>query len=250
MGRHRTRAIDPTKILSSDEIGQVLANLRKRIADNGSISTTTNLTIFRLATGCGLRASEIAGLLVNDVHAENSKPYIQVRAGTAKRHKARRVALWWDAGTLDDVRLWKQFRVEEQEAGPDAPFVCQVCVWRGGFAEKVVGNALSRKAVRDRFIAACRVLGAERQRSITTHTGRHSFASHALAAGRTLPEVQQALGHANIALTSIYLHVAVDDDGEVGQIFEKEKKAKPLTEKQIVAKAIEYVKELQDGRCE
>ncbi len=54
---------------------------------------------------------------------------------------------------------------------------------------------------------------------LTIHDGRHSFVSHALRAGRSLAEVRDAAGHANVATTSLYTHVAVEDDGEIGNIF-------------------------------
>jgi len=63
------------------------------------------------------------------------------------------------------------------------------------------------------------VLGWERLRSLTLHHGRHTFVSHALAGGRTLAEVRAAAGHASLLTTSAYLHVAVDDDGAVGDLF-------------------------------
>jgi hypothetical protein len=47
------------------------------------------------------------------------------------------------------------------------------------------------------------------------HHGRHSFIGHALAGGRTLAEVREAAGHANVRITSAYLHVAVVGE-EVG----------------------------------
>jgi site-specific recombinase XerD len=50
--------------------------------------------------------------------------------------------------------------------------------------------------------------------------GRHTFISHALAGGRTLAEVRDAAGHANVSITSGYLHVAVDDEGKVGTLFQ------------------------------
>jgi len=50
-------------------------------------------------------------------------------------------------------------------------------------------------------------------------SGRHSFISHALAGGRTIAEVRAAAGRASLLTTSVYLHVAVDDDGEVGKLF-------------------------------
>ena len=35
----------------------------------------------------------------------------------------------------------------------------------------------------------------------------------------TLAEVRDATGHANIAITSIYTHIAIEDDGKVGHLF-------------------------------
>jgi len=76
---------------------------------------------------------------------------------------------------------------------------------------------LQRAAIRRRFLTACKILGSARARTLTIHHGRHTFISHALAGGRSLAEVRSAAGHSNVAVTSVYLHVVVDDEEVVGK---------------------------------
>jgi integrase len=77
----------------------------------------------------------------------------------------------------------------------------------------------SRHTLRKRFRTACKALGAARLETLTIHHGRHTFISHALAGGRTLAEVRDAAGHANVSITSGYLHVAVDEETAIGRLF-------------------------------
>jgi integrase len=199
---------DLTKILTRRELQAVLADLKRKAPR--SKNTRLNLVIFRLAACCGLRASEIAQLHIDDVRVEMSRPHIRIRTGASKGGKPRRVPLWWDGGTLEDLAAWRTDRLRRGAKGSD-PFVASLQVGR----EAIV---FSRHTLRKRFRTACRVLGAERLRSLTIHHGRHTFISHALAGGRTLAEVRDAAGHSTVSITSGYLHVAVDDQ-DVGALF-------------------------------
>jgi len=202
------RSADPTKILTRRELAAVLADLRRKAPR--SRNTQLNLVLFRLATCCGLRASEIAQLQVGDVRVELARPHLRIRRGAAKGGRTRIVPLWWDAGTLADLAAWKANRLA-RGADDEAPFLVSFLPGRG---EQV----FSRHTLRKRFRTACKVLGPARLGTLTIHHGRHTFISHALAGGRTLAEVRDAAGHCNVSITSAYLHVAVDDDA-VGDLF-------------------------------
>lgn len=199
---------DMTKTLTRREIQTVLADLRRKA--QRSKNARLNLVIFRLATCCGLRASEIALLQMGDVRIELPRPHLRIRVGASKGGKSRKVPLWWDGGTLVDLAAWRADRASRGAVG-DHPFVAS---WQLG-REK---GPLSRFTLRKRYRTACRKLGSERLLSLTIHHGRHTFISHALAGGRTLAEVRDAAGHSNVTVTSGYLHVAVEDDG-VGTLF-------------------------------
>jgi integrase len=197
-----------TKILTRSELQAVLADLKRKAPR--SKNTRLNLVIFRLAACCGLRASEIAQLHLADVRTEMPRPHIRIRVGCSKGGKSRRVPLWWDRGTLDDLGTWRADRAARGAQGGD-PFVASLQAGR----EALV---FSRHTLRKRFRTACRVLGKERLAHLTIHHGRHTFISHALAGGRTLAEVRDAVGHSNVTITSGYLHVAVEES-EVGTLF-------------------------------
>ena len=201
--------LDPTRLLSRRELTTVLADLANR--SRRSANDRRNRIVVRLACCCGLRVSEIAGLQLDDVAIEVQRPHLRLRREITKGRRARCVPLWWDAGTLDDLAAWKQERLEQGACGRD-PFVCSVQSHR-------LGRPLQRAALRRRFLTACKVLGLARLRTLTIHHGRHTFVSHALAGGRTLAEVRAAAGHVSLLTTSVYLHVAVDDDGEIGTLF-------------------------------
>ncbi len=203
--------IDVTRILQKDEIRKVVEDLERRKTLNSAI----NHTLFRLSCCCGLRRCEIYGLNCGDVIAHGARPFVRVRSETSKassngKRKGRKVPLWWDAGTLQHLREWQDWRFS-RGAKPADPFLI---VSKAG-AEP--DGRLAIKSLQKRWKTAVKVLGKARQHQLSIHDGRHSFASHSLAAGRSLAEVRDALGHSNISITSIYLHTL--DRSDVPDVF-------------------------------
>lgn len=204
-----TWRIDHQKILTRTELTTVLEDLSQRAPR--SASARMNRVLFRLACCCGLRVSEISMLTLEDCRTSWNRPHLRMRKEATKGHRARTVPLWWDAGTLADIDAWKQER-KEQDATERDPLVCSL-------KPTTFGEPLGRHTLRRRFRTACWVLGRERLTGLTIHHGRHTFVSHALAGGRSLAEVRDAAGHTTVLTTSVYLHVAVEEDGRLGDLF-------------------------------
>jgi len=184
----------PTRILTIDEITAVVTSLRRRA--QRSPNSFQNLIIFRLACCSGLRRREAAGLSLGDLCLSGPKPAISVPKEVAKGRRPRVVPLYWDAGTLADLRAWYEYR-KAHGATADSPFLCSLSTGKG-----LIPDVLAR-----RWRTAIRILGPQRVRQVSIHAGRHTFCSLALAGGRSLVEVQRAAGHANVSTTNIYLHL-------------------------------------------
>ena len=189
--------VKSSSILTMSEIAQVVTDLKQK---RRYFNNRQNLTIFRLATCCGLRVSEIADLVLSDIDVESARPQIVVRCG--KGGKRRVVPLHWDGRTLADLTSWLAER-RKANAGPMDHLVVTN-----------TGKRIDRSNLRKRFVRMTSILN----RPLTIHDGRHTFVSLSLAGGRSLAEVRDAAGHSNVTITNVYLH-AVADDGSIGNLF-------------------------------
>jgi integrase len=204
--------VERSKIMTLKEIETVLRALyKKEVRDSRS---RRNRMIFRVSTFCGLRSCEIAGLRVGDIKGlGGSKPVLEVRKEITKgregQRRSRSIPLWWDAGTLSDIR---QFMVGRK---PDEPFV--YCGMRGFGTMR----PMKVQSVWSRWKIAVKSLGPDRQKQLASHCGRHTFCSLALYRGHSLPSVRDAAGHASVARTSIYLH-AFDEDDDIPDLLSVE----------------------------
>lgn len=195
-----TWTVDRERILTAAEIRLVLDQLRRKA--RRSPLTRRNLVIFRLATCCGLRVSELCGLVLDNVRL-GARPSIRIPKTLGKGGKARTVPLDWDRGTLEDLKAWKAERQQQGANGTDL------------FVQTNKKTAIDRVAACRAFQSVCKPLG----RHVTIHDGRHSYISHALARGHNIVAVRDSAGHSNLSTTSIYAHLVSDDDGVVGDMF-------------------------------
>ena len=184
------------RILTKEEMRLVLKDL-SMLALRGD-RHVQRLAFFRVCACCGLRASEIAGLVVGDINPFGPRPEINVRAAIAKGGVRRSVPLSWDRGTRDDIAKWHQNRLSR--SGKTAPMFHQTI-------PDLPMKSVSRQTVWKWWKSAILILGPMRVEQIGgPHSGRHTFCTHALAGGRSLGEVRDAAGHSSATTTDIYVH--------------------------------------------
>lgn len=204
--------IDETQVMTPAELRTIFADLAKR--GRRSLRTRQNTVIFQLSTCACLRASEIAGLRLDDLILDTDTPHIRLRKGVAKGGKPRKVPLAWVTGLTEALRAWRDCRLG-MGAGPTDPLVCTLQEQRGGHSfglARPPGHALTREQVWAKFCNCTRALSPERRAQIHTHTGRHTGASYnAGNRNLSLAAVSRALGHANISTTNAYLHVLPEE---------------------------------------
>lgn len=140
------------------------------------------------ATGC--RASELSHLKVRDVRLKERHCLCH-----GKGDKQRMVPLGASAVSAIEAYL-------ERQRGTLAAAATRPPEW---LLLSRRGRRLRREAIWELVKKYARRAGAPP--SVSPHTLRHSFATHLLAGGADLRQVQELLGHANITTTQIYTHV-------------------------------------------
>ena len=139
------------------------------------------------ATGC--RASELSMLKLEDLHLDDRFIHCRGKGG-----KQRLVPL---SQTAVEV-VQEYLATDRPMLTENSPTVPWVIVSRRG-------RRLRREAIWELIKKYAMRVGAPS--SVSPHTMRHSFATHLLAGGADLRQVQELLGHANITTTQIYTHV-------------------------------------------
>lgn len=185
------------KVLSRDEIDGLLEAAARRDSGAG----LRLVALVELAYASGLRVSELLALKVEAVRRDPA--YLIVRG---KGGKERLAPL--NAAARTAVKAWLTARdAKRKPEAPDSPWL---------FPSSGRSGHLTPRRFAQLLDGAALVAGIDPAR-VSPHVLRHAFATHLLEGGADLRVVQTLLGHADIATTQIYTHVATERLAQVVQ---------------------------------
>ena len=169
-------------VLSTLEAAQLIAAARN-VKHQAALS---------VAYGAGLRASEVCRLKVGDVDSERMALRVEQGKGAKDRYAMlspvvlQRLRAWWRIGHAQGKIL------------------------RGGwlFPGMDPMDPLTTRQLNRAVHEAAAAAGIAKR--VTSHTLRHSFATHLLERKVDIRVIQVLLGHKRLETTSIYAHVATD----------------------------------------
>ena len=176
------------KTLSRDEIERLIAAASAREGAAG----VRLICLMELAYASGLRVSELLGLKVQAVRRDPTHLIVRGKGGK------ERLAPLNDAARTA-VKAWLVQR-DADKARADSSWLFPSGGKSGHLTPRRFAQLLDQAAL-DAGIDPARV---------SPHVLRHAFATHLLEGGADLRVVQTLLGHADIATTQIYTHVATD----------------------------------------
>ncbi|HEX2202970.1 MAG TPA: tyrosine recombinase XerC [Longimicrobium sp.] len=176
--------------LTREQMDAVFAEAEGRAAESG-FHSLRNLTIVELFYATGMRLAELQGLDEGDLDLVGDRARVR-----GKGRKERIVPLGRMA--VGALRRYYEARALVLAAAPRgdrrAVFIGQT------------GRRLSVRQVQNVVTGFLRAVADEH--GLSTHSLRHTFATHLLDAGADLMAVKELLGHASLSTTQVYTHTS------------------------------------------
>ncbi len=208
-------------VLSQNEVSRLLANM----SDESRLMAS-------MMYGGGLRLMELLRLRVQDIDFDNG--YLTVRSGKGDKDRTTLLPTSIQGqlqAHLKHVRKTFEQDVCDGHANvwlPGAlakkyPSAAKSWEWQYVFPSKVLSKDPQTGEVRRHHVNESglqKAIRGARQKAginkrVTSHTLRHSFATHLLESGTNIRVVQKLLGHKDVKTTEIYTHVLQQNLGAV-----------------------------------
>ncbi len=188
---------DPTITMEMPQLSRKLPELLEvaeiddmlSIIDLSTDEGQRNRAIIETLYSCGLRVSELCGLLISNIHLDEG--FIKIKG---KGNKERLVPISGKA--IKEISLYT------------SGYRCFMNIVPG-HEDILFLNRRGRQLTRVMIFTIVKQLATAAGiiKNVSPHTFRHSFATHLVDGGADLRAVQDMLGHESILTTEIYTHL-------------------------------------------
>jgi len=203
----------PPVVMTKNEVQRVLQNMN-----------STHLTMAKILYGSGLRLMECIRLRIQDLDFE--KKIIYVRAGKGNKDRITLFPQLIQSELKNQLNLVKHIHEQDLDIGYGGVYLPNALArkyknaekdfrWQYVFPSKKLSTDPRSGMVRRHHVlesglqkaVKVAVNHAQITKRVSTHTFRHSFATHLLEDGVNIRVVQELMGHADVKTTEIYTHV-------------------------------------------
>src|ERR1041385_6061222 len=188
------------RIAEPDVLPVVLSRQEVR-ALLGAVREPRFATCLRLMYHCGLRVGEAVSIQVPDIHGHENPLRLHIRNGKGGKDRYVPIA----PAMVQELRRWWRTHRNPRFLFPSPG---------RGWADRTLSLSQSMaKSIEP--MSVCSVQMAYRlaraassvNSASTTHSLRHSYATHLLEEGVSLRQISQYLGHESLDTTAIYTHL-------------------------------------------
>jgi integrase/recombinase XerC len=178
--------------LSRDQVDRLFTAAEGRALEGG-FNGVRNHAIVELLYSSGLRLSELQGLNLPDVDLISQRVRV-----LGKGRKERIVPVGGAA-----IRALRRYEPRRDEALQQAPRPDRRALFIGLSGRRLTARQI-QKIVRG-FLNQ-----VSEESGLSTHSLRHSFATHLVDAGADLMAIKELLGHASLSTTQVYTHTSAE----------------------------------------
>ncbi|NOQ75455.1 MAG: tyrosine-type recombinase/integrase [Crocinitomix sp.] len=198
--RYLQHSQDVPKILTKTDLKKLYEATFTPHRENTQAMGQRDRAILAIFYGCGLRKSEGTALNITDIDLQKRLLFVRKGKGNKQRYVPIAAKVLEDIKTyLEEGRYWF---LEYQLQGLQGKDLNKKSDSSALFINQVGGRMQS-------FYNRFNYLAKNTDVSIhfSTHTFRHSIATHLLQSGMDIEEIAKFLGHSSLESTQIYTHV-------------------------------------------